>query len=109
MNQPSDASKYYDEHAIEFAVQASDIHKNSFEYDKNMPALIQLINKTEGKILDFGCGAGNFTNMLRGSKKIVDGYDSSKNLLELAGRIYPDIFFFNMTVFLYYNQVLNMI
>jgi trans-aconitate methyltransferase len=91
----SEASRYYNEHAIEFALQAINPQKNSFEFDKNMPSILNMINKIDGKILDFGCGAGNFTSLLIRKDRIINGCDTSRNLLKFAQQNFPEIAFFN--------------
>jgi len=95
MTKESEASKYYDKHAIEFALQAIDPLKNSFEFDKNMPSILNMIGKIDGQILDFGCGAGNFTSSLVRKDRTVKGCDTSQNLLKFAQQKFPEIVFFN--------------
>ena len=45
------------------------------------------------KILDFGCGKGTFTHLLKKSNNIVTGIDISKTAISKAIAKYPDIEF----------------
>lgn len=78
------AVEYYEKHATEFAVQASNPELNSFEYAKNMPILLEQTDAISGNVLDFGCGAGNFTQALVRTGRLVDGCDTSPSLLQYA-------------------------
>lgn len=84
MSRISAATKYYEEHALQFAQQATDIQRNDFEYAKNIPSLLSLTNRVSGVVLDFGCGAGNFTQMLARNDRVVEGCDTSPTLLGYA-------------------------
>jgi trans-aconitate methyltransferase len=88
-----DPIAYYDSQASVFASQASDRSANRFEYEKNMPSLLTLIDTFSGDVLDFGCGAGNFTAMLQRQDRVVDGSDTSPRLLDIARQNYPSIDF----------------
>ncbi len=75
---------YYDEWADVFAKQASNEKANRFEYEKNMPSLLAMSESITGDVLDFGCGAGNFSVMFQRQDRVVDGCDPSNNLLGIA-------------------------
>lgn len=87
----SGAIEYYEQHALEFARQVSDPEANSFEFDRNMPDLINLTDSVDGYILDFGCGAGNFTQSLIRKDRYVSGCDTSPTLLNYARVHHPNI------------------
>lgn len=87
-------AEIYEENALRFAVQASNPNKNKFEYDLNMPSLLELTQNKRGLTLDFGCGAGNFSSILREQGREVEGCDGSPTLLDIAQQAYPDIKFF---------------
>lgn len=83
----------YDSQADVFAKQASDEKANQFEYDKNMPSLLAMSEDMTGDILDFGCGAGNFTEMFQRGDRVVNGCDPSINLQNIATEGHPTIKF----------------
>ena len=94
MREVTDTISYYNDSAEIFARQASDKTINRFEYDKNMPSLVQLCGDLDGDVLDFGCGAGNFTAILQTTNRCVEGCDTSPRLLDIARQAYPNINFF---------------
>jgi predicted TPR repeat methyltransferase len=59
-------SNPYVEHATDMAALLADPSVNQFEHTVNWPALQALLPPAHGinRILDFGCGAGNFTQEL---------------------------------------------
>lgn len=95
MNENVDPIAYYDSKATVFANQASDTQANWFEYQKNMPSLLKLCDPLGGRVLDFGCGAGNFTTLFQRKGRIVEGSDASSKLLDIARRNNPGITFFH--------------
>lgn len=97
MSEAVNPISYYDSHAEGFARQASDKHVNRFEYEQNMPSLLSLCHQVSGNVLDYGCGAGNFTTMLQRDDRIVDGCDASQQLLSIARKSYPGISFYTAT------------
>ena len=95
MSETVDPISYYDNSAESFARQAGDKDANWFEYDENMPSLLSLSDSISGDVLDYGCGAGNFTAMFRRSDRVVDGCDTSPHLVTIAREQYPEITFYN--------------
>ena len=93
MTERVDPVDYYDNQADSFAIQASSEEANWFEYQENMPSLLRMANTLRGDVLDFGCGAGNFTALLRTADRAVEGCDTSPNLLKIARESHPDINF----------------
>jgi SAM-dependent methyltransferase len=53
----------------------------------------ELISKDLNCALDFGCGTGLHTNLLRSDNLRVDGYDVNENMLKIAQNRYPNIKF----------------
>ena len=76
MSETVDPISYYDSIAETFAKQASDKNANLFEYDGNMPSLLKLSDQISGNVLDYGCGAGNFTDMF---SPAINFYNASKD------------------------------
>ncbi len=95
MSETVDPISYYDSIAETFAKQASDKNANLFEYDGNMPSLLKLSDQISGNVLDYGCGAGNFTDMFSRDDRFVDGCDTSPHLVDIAREHYPAINFYN--------------
>lgn len=93
MTERVDPVDYYDNQADSFAAQASSEQANWFEYQENMPSLLRMASTLRGDTLDFGCGAGNFTALLQTTDRVVEGCDTSPNLLRIARESHPDINF----------------
>lgn len=93
MTERIDPVDYYDSQADSFAIQASSERANWFEYQENMPSLLRMANTLRGDVLDFGCGAGNFTALLQAADRVIEGCDTSPNLLRIARENHPDINF----------------
>lgn len=93
MTERVDPVDYYDSQASSFAAQASNEQTNWFEYQENMPSLLRMASTLRGDVLDFGCGAGNFTALLQTADRVVEGCDTSPNLLRIARESHPDINF----------------
>lgn len=66
--------------------------------DRNLKLYGGYVNKfveslNGNKVLDVGCGAGEFSNFLAGSNLNVTGVDFSENLINIAKRRYKDVKF----------------
>jgi SAM-dependent methyltransferase len=72
---------------------ADDATKSWYEDKVNIPAIMQLLPKKGARILDFGCGPGNFTARLA-EVCTVTGADASPAMVAQARQKYPDIPFF---------------
>ena len=92
-NEILDPIAYYNSRADKFAAQVADEQINRFEYQQNMPNLVELTQHISGRVLDFGCGAGNFTALLQSPTRIVEGCDTSPRLVDIARVNYPEINF----------------
>lgn len=58
-------------------------------------AIPKEFNSVSGKVLDLGCGAGRFTNLIKMNKRklTVYGIDISRNAIKTASKNFPDINF----------------
>jgi trans-aconitate methyltransferase len=83
--------------AREYTDKATNPSINWYEYDVNLPDLLSLIPKDAQRILDFGSGPGDVTEILAGKfpKAEVEGCDNSTAMLDLAKQKFPFIKFFN--------------
>lgn len=79
--------------AQQYAVDAGDPYRGWYEHEVNGPSVMSLIPSEAVKILDFGCGPGDFTALLAGQYD-VDGCDNSVAMLDIARKNHPDIRFF---------------
>lgn len=66
--------------------------KDWYEREVNMPAMMSLLPKERAKLLDHGCGTGDFTAEL-GALHEVEGTDISPRMIELARAAHPNITF----------------
>ncbi len=80
--------------ARKYAANAADPQKNWFEHDLNFPLLVKMLPKTAQRVLDFGCGPGEFTAELATYFETVDGCDYSEEMIALARAAYPKSKFF---------------
>lgn len=80
--------------AKDYADSAADIQKNWFEHDLNFPLLLQMLPKDTQRILDYGCGPGEFTAELAKHFTKVDGCDYSGKMIQLAKANYQNCNFF---------------
>lgn len=81
------------EFAQQYATDAADPNRGWYEHEINYPSIASLIPEGSEKILDFGCGPGDFTAKLAQSYA-VEGCDNSASMLDIARRAYPDVNFF---------------
>lgn len=80
--------------AQQYAADVADPKRDWYEIEVNFPSIVRLIPEGTRKILDFGCGPGDFTAKLAADNYIVDGCDSSEPMLDIARHSYPSIEFF---------------
>ncbi len=80
--------------ARDYADNAADVHKNWFEHDLNFPLLIEMLPKNAQRVLDYGCGPGEFTSELAKRFPVVEGCDYSDEMIKLAQASYPNCKFF---------------
>lgn len=85
-NDPQFAKEYMD--------NSSSKTTNWYEHAVNASSLQSLIPHTAKKILDFGCGSGEFTILLKDAGYDVDGSDGSAAMIQLARMNHPSIDFF---------------
>lgn len=69
---------------------------NWYETQVNIPDILQLmeIGSTPHRVLDFGCGPGDFTAQLH-SKYDARGADASQAMIDQTSKSHPHIQFFN--------------
>lgn len=72
---------------------ADNVAKSWYEEKVNIPAIISLLPKKKIRVLDFGCGPGNFTQALS-KNYTVAGADASGVMIEKAKQKYPGTDFF---------------
>ena len=80
--------------AKDYADNAADVQKNWFEHDLNFPLLLQMLPKDAQRVLDYGCGPGEFTAQLAKHFAKVDGCDYSDEMIQLAKANYKGCEFF---------------
>ena len=62
-----------------------------------MPSLLALSNHIGGNVLDYGCGAGNFMIMLTREDRLVDDFDASPRLIQIARGHYLELHFYDVS------------
>lgn len=83
----------YDRHLKDFGDSPQAVRWTPCGQLLRYETLFRIMGDFSGKkILDFGCGKGDFYGFLKGKKLAVDycGIDVNGNLIELAKRKYPD-------------------
>jgi len=80
--------------AQDYADNAIDPEKNWYEHDVNYPNLLSMIPTNSRRVLDYGCGPGEFTAELAKKFPEVEGTDFSESMIDIAMRDYPDILFY---------------
>ena len=80
--------------AKQYADNSVNPRKNGFELDLNLPSIIKMIPKDAQRVLDFGCGPGDFTVKLAKHVTVVEGCDYSEAMIKLAQDSYPSVKFF---------------
>ena len=90
MEQQSSPVEAYEANAELFAALASSRDKNSHEYEVNLPSIQKLSADMDGEVLDFGCGAGNFTQFFASKRRIMHACDASPALVGIASRSNPN-------------------
>lgn len=80
--------------AAEYMREAGNPERGWYEHFVNFPSIVRLIPEDARRILDFGCGPGDFTAKLANHYSSVDGCDNSRAMLELATQAYPEATFF---------------
>jgi SAM-dependent methyltransferase len=84
---------FYDRHLKDFGDSPQAVRWTPGGQLLRYETLLRIAGDFSGKkILDFGCGKGDFYGFLKGKKLSVDycGIDVNGNLIELAKRKYPD-------------------
>jgi trans-aconitate methyltransferase len=77
----------------EYIAAAVDRKISWYENEVNTPSILRLLPEERVRLLDFGCGPGNFTSLL-GNKFDVSGADSAEAMIKAAARKYSHIPFF---------------
>lgn len=80
--------------AKEYSDNATDVDKNWFEHEVNFQSMLEMIPKNSQRVLDYGCGPGEFTDKLAESFPLVDGSDYSQAMIDLAIKLHPEQNFF---------------
>lgn len=80
--------------AQDYAENAINPEKNWYEHDVNYPNLLSMIPSNSQRVLDYGCGPGEFTAELSKQFPAVEGTDFSESMIEIAMRDYPNILFY---------------
>jgi SAM-dependent methyltransferase len=76
-----------------YSDSADDASKSWYEEEVNIPAILTMLPSERVRVLDFGCGPGNFTARLAEHFDVV-GADSSELMVQRAQDKYPGITFF---------------
>jgi release factor glutamine methyltransferase len=64
------------------------------EWELGYPEVIDALGTVEGsKILDFGCGSGDFTTELNSLGAVIHGVDISREMIDIAQQQHPDLQF----------------
>lgn len=81
--------KSWDDGALDYLTEASE-EADVFKRLVDTPSFLSLIGDVSGrKVLDIGCGNGDFSKKLGESGAHITGLDGSKNMIEAAKKIYP--------------------
>jgi trans-aconitate methyltransferase len=75
-----------------YSNSADDTAKSWYEEEVNTPSILALLPNERVRVLDFGCGPGNFTSRLA-ERYDVMGADSSELMVQRAQEKYSDIAF----------------
>ena len=89
----SELLSFYDRHLKDFGDSPQSVRWTAAGQLRRYEALLRLSGDLSGKrVLDFGCGKGDFYGFLTKESISVNycGLDVNRNLIELAGRKYPD-------------------
>lgn len=76
-----------------YSDSADDASKSWYEEEVNIPSILTMLPGKHVRVLDFGCGPGNFTARLAEHFDVV-GADSSELMVQRAQDKYPSITFF---------------
>lgn len=81
-----------------FYAECYDQIHSSKSYESESAQMLRYLETNLGKsgldrILDFGCGTGIHLNSLHDGKRKLYGYDRNENMLSIARKNYPDLFF----------------
>ena len=80
--------------AEDYMSSANDQSLNWYEHVVNAPSLWSLLPHGAKRVLDFGCGPGEFTAQLQEKGYGVEGCDGSQAMVKLAQDHYPGMRFF---------------
>jgi len=69
------------------------------DHDYTIPAIIDLLPTGTLSILDAGCGNGYIANKLHALGHTVTGIDQSKDGIKIAKQSYPDVEWYNYSVY----------
>jgi trans-aconitate methyltransferase len=75
-----------------YSDSADNTSKSWYEEDVNVPSILTMLPSQRVRVLDFGCGPGNFTARLAERFDMV-GADASEPMIRKAQQKYPDITF----------------
>ncbi len=74
----------------EFYNQIAEVFSSTRKYWWRDLNFIRKYLKSEGKVLDFGCGNGRLVDFLEGTDLDYVGVDTSQKLIEIASKKYPE-------------------
>jgi len=80
--------------AKEYSAMASSRTQDAYEYEVNFPSILTLCPPHSQRVLDLGCGSGDFTSLMRAQFPEVQGCDGSEEMLEIAREKNPKMRFF---------------
>lgn len=72
---------------------AKNYNKRFSKPSEYLEYFLKLLPKN-GKVLDVGCGVGIDSNFIKSKKFTVVGIDTSKEMLKIARKNYPEIYFY---------------
>ena len=90
---------FYDRHLKDFGDSPQAVRWTPDGQIRRYETFLQITDDLTGKrILDFGCGKGDFWGFIKGKGISVDycGVDINENLIELARRKYPEAGFISL-------------